>query len=58
MQRKNATGAVFEKAVFLKVLSGFQSFAVEGGRGPNFKVFSRHHAIYINYCFPLNNVPH
>ena len=28
--RKNATGAVFKKVVFLKVLSGFQSFAGGG----------------------------
>ena len=45
MLRKNATGAVFKKVVFVKLLSGFQSFAGGG------------HERSVKHYFP-GNIPH
>ena len=52
MLRKNTTGAVFKKVVFVKVLSGFQSFAGRGGGGGG-----GGHERSVKHYFP-GNIPH
>ena len=52
MLRKNATGAVFKKVVFVKVLSGFQSFAGGGGGGGGGRSSKVSEALF------SSNIPH
>ena len=50
--QKNATDAVFKKVVFVKVLSGFQSFPKGGGGGGG-----GGHDRSVKHYFP-GNIPH